>query len=90
MASTMVSVRIARLRWRTQDGDDLTIPNLAGFKIFHGTAPGAYGAPVTISDPAVREFQMVLGPGTHYFALAPADSAGGVGALSNEVSKTIE
>jgi hypothetical protein len=89
VASTTVSTRVARLTWRASDGAD-PAGTVAGFRLFHGTAPGVYGPPITVSDPAAREFEVDLTPGTHYFALAGLLAGGGVGTLSNEVSKTVE
>jgi hypothetical protein len=89
VASTAVSTRVARLSWRAADATDPAV-TVAGFRLFHGTAPGVYGPPITVSDPAVRQFELELTPGTHYFALAGLLPGGGVGALSNEVSKTVE
>lgn len=90
VASTTVSLRVARLTWRASEGSDGALQAIAGFKIFHGTRPGVYDPPVTVSDPAARSLEMPIAPGTHYFALASVDASGRTGSLSNEATKVVE
>ena len=89
VASTTVSMRVARLSWQPPDGGG-SASSVSGFKIYSGTLPGIYGPPIIVADPAARSFEITLGPGTHYFALGVMDADGGEVALSNEVSKIIE
>jgi hypothetical protein len=56
----------------------------------YGTAPGQYGNPPILVDPALSQYRLTLAPGTYYFVIAPVNSAGAEGPRSNEVSKTIE
>ena len=88
MSSTQVSLRAARLSWRADE--QASVGEITGFRIFHGTAPGSYGAPTAVSDATARELEMGLSPGTHYFAVAPLTASGAVGPLSNEVSKVVQ
>jgi hypothetical protein len=89
VSSAQVSLRAARLSWRSAD-EQVSVGDITGFRIFHGTAPGAYGPPTAVSDKSARELEMGLSPGTHYFAVAPLLAGGSVGPLSNEVSKVIQ
>lgn len=88
VSSIQVSLRAARLAWRATD-EQISVGEIAGFRIFHGTAPGSYGAPIPVSDSSARELEMELPPGTHYFAVAPMTASGSVGPISNEVSKVV-
>jgi hypothetical protein len=87
VASTSVSMRVARLSW--QPSDSSTAQETSGFRIYHGTAPGQYDAP-TVLPASASEFELALAPGTHYFTLAAVRSDGSEGPRSNEVSKTVQ
>ena len=89
VSSATVSLRAARLSWRALD-EQLPARDVIGFRVFHGTTPGVYGPPTAVSDPSVRQLEMDLSPGTHYFAVGSLNSSGTIEALSNEVSKTVE
>jgi hypothetical protein len=73
----------------TLDWAPNTEPDLAGYRVYHGTAPGSYGPAVdvglattyTISD---------LPAGTHYFTVTAYDAAGNESARATEVSKRIQ
>lgn len=73
----------------TLDWTPNTEPDLAGYLVYHGTAPGSYGPAVdvglvttyTISD---------LPAGTHYFTVTAYDAAGNESAPATEVSKRIQ
>ncbi len=89
VSNATVSLRAARLSWRALD-EQTSVAGLVGFRVFHGTTPGIYDPPITVTDTAVRELEMALAPGIHYFAVAAVTPSGSLGALSNEVSKTVE
>jgi hypothetical protein len=69
------------------DGTPLT--DLAGYKVYHGTAPRAYGSPIDAKLVTTYTF-IGLGEGTHYFAVTAYDLAGNESPFSNEVSKAIQ
>ncbi len=68
--------------------DANTETDLAGYKIYYGTAPGVYGAPITIG---VQTTYTITGlaPGTYYFAVTAYNTSGLESGFSNEVSTTI-
>ncbi len=64
--------------------DANTEADLAGYKIYYGTAPGVYGTPVTTG--LQTTFTLTdLTPGTYYFAVTAYNSAGLESGFSNEV-----
>jgi hypothetical protein len=66
-----------------------TNTNLAGYKIYMGTASGIYGSPITVGN--VTSYTVPnLGVGnTYYFAVTDYNSNGIESGFSNEVSKSI-
>jgi uncharacterized membrane protein len=85
MLST-ISSGTTTLTWNANAESDLT-----GYKVYRGTASGAYGAPVaTLPKTATSYIATGLQTGTTYFFVITAyDSAGNESTLSNEVSKSI-
>jgi len=65
--------------------------DLAGYKVYWGTASGVYGAPVTLpGTPSAPTYTVSnLTPGTYYFAVTAYNTAGLESGFSNEVSTTI-
>ncbi len=81
-----------------QSGNSVTLawdPNsetdLAGYKVFWGTASRTYGAPVTVpGTPSSPTYTVTgLASGTWYFAVSAYNTAGLESGYSNEVSATI-
>jgi hypothetical protein len=68
------------------DGTPLT--NLAGYKVYYGTSPGNYGAPVNVGN-QTNYTATGLGGGSYYFAVTAYDTSGSESGFSNEGSKTI-
>ncbi len=68
--------------------DPNTEANLAGYKIYHGTAPGTYLAPIVIGKQTIYTVSG-LQPGTHYFSVTAFDTFGNESGFSNEVFTTI-
>lgn len=81
---TFTTAGIAKLLW-----DPHSEPDLAGYKVYVGTNPGVYGAPVNIGN--ITEFEVTnLSRGkTYYFAVTAYDTSGMESGFSNEVSKTV-
>lgn len=68
----------------TADGSSLT--NLAGFKLYYGTASGAYTKTIVISDPFQTSYELNdFPPGVYYFAVTAFDSLGEESVHSIEV-----
>ncbi len=68
------------------DGTPLT--DLAGFKVYCGTASGVYPQVVDVRN-ATSFSSGTLGPGIYYFAVTAYDSYGSESEFSNEISTTI-
>lgn len=81
----------AKLSWSppTANEDGSPANDLAGYRIYIGTEPGRYGAPIDVG--LVSEYVingLEIGR-TYYFAMTAFDSSGNESALSNELAKTI-
>ena len=76
----------ANLTWNASTESDL-----AGYKVYRGTASGTYGAPLTTLPKTTASYTTTgLQTGTTYFfAITSYDSSGNESAFSNEVSKSI-
>ena len=74
------------LLWEASEGSDL-----AGYKIYQATAPGAYGEPIATVPMNVTSYTVPgLASGTTYFFTVTAyKSNGAESPFSREVSKTI-
>jgi hypothetical protein len=75
------------LTWRA-NGE----PDLAGYKVYIGTASGTYNAPGSpfVAGKVVSYTVSNLPKGqTYFFAMSAYDSAGNESALSAEVSKSL-
>jgi hypothetical protein len=76
----------ATLTWNTSTESDL-----AGYKVYRGTASGSYGAPVATLPETTTSYVVTglhLGT-TYFFVIAAYDNAGNESTFSNEVSKSI-
>jgi hypothetical protein len=76
----------AMLTWNANTESDL-----AGYKVYRATAPGAYGAPIATLQGNVTGYVATgLQVGTtYYFVVTAYDNAGNESAYSNEVSKSV-
>lgn len=74
--------------------DQNTESDLAGYKVYMGTASGQYGPPVdvglTATPQAPRHVIEPLADGTYYFVVTAYDQSGNESGFSNEDSKTID
>jgi hypothetical protein len=79
----------ARAQSVTLEWDANTESDLAGYKVYFGTASRTYGAPITLGK--VTTYTVTgLTPGTtYYFAVTAYNTAGLESGYSNEVSATI-
>ncbi len=72
----------------TTNVDGSSLDDLAGYKIYVGTAAGNYAATLDVGN--VTDFSMDnLVPGTYYFAVTAYNTSGMESSYSNEGTKTI-
>ena len=81
----------ATLTWDapTTNADGTALTDLAGYKVYYGTASGSYTT--TIDAGNVTTYTVGnLFSGTYYFAATAYDTSGNESSYSNEVSKIIQ
>lgn len=68
-----------------------TEPDLAGYKLYQGTASGKYGAPITLGKVTTYTVTVPAPTAniTYFFALSAIDLSSNESLLSNEASKTL-
>ncbi len=83
--------RSAILSWNapTTNTDGTALTDLAGYKIYYGTASGNYTTTINVGNVTTYTINN-LAPGTYYFAATAVNSAGNESGYSNEASKTIQ
>jgi len=74
----------AKLTW-----DPNTESDLAGYKVYVGTASQAYGSPVDVGTLTTYEILNLQKGQTYYFSVTAYDSSNNESSDSNEVSKTV-
>jgi hypothetical protein len=87
-----VATGSATLSWLppTENADGSPLTNLAGYKVYWGTAQGNYPNVVTLGNPGLSSYVVEsLVPGTYYFVTTAYTSTGVESAYSNVASKTI-
>jgi hypothetical protein len=84
LKSTSSSVGTVTLTW-----DPSTATNLAGYKIYIGTASGGYGSPITVGNVTSYTISNLGIGSTYYFAVTDYNTSGVESGFSNEVSKSI-
>lgn len=78
------SSTMASLTW-----SPVTSANLAGYKVYMGTASGRYGTPLDVGNvTSYAASNLALG-NTYYFAVTSYNTSGGESLPSSEVSKSI-
>jgi len=71
------------------DGTPLT--DLAGYKIYYGSAPGNYSAEIIVDNPGISRYLVDnLTPNNWYFVVAAYDLAGHESEVTNEARTTIQ
>ena len=83
----------ATLNWSAvnTDADGAPLKDVAGYKIYYGTAPRDLRQVVVVSDPAQTNYRVGhLARGTWYFSVVAYTKGGAEGSASNVSSKTIQ
>ncbi len=74
----------------TDNTDDSTLTDLAGFKIYYGTFPGEYDRTITINNPGLSSYLVEnLASSDWFFVMTAFNSSGIESAYSAEVYKEI-
>ena len=74
----------------TLNDDDSPLLDLAGFKIYYGTAQGNYPTFIQIDNPGIATYVVQnLTPNTYYFVSTAFNSIGAESVFSNEAVKVV-
>ncbi|WP_447979345.1 BACON domain-containing protein [Candidatus Nitrospira bockiana] len=84
LALTAPQSGTAELTWNANTASDL-----AGYRVYMGTAPGTYGSPTDVGNVTSHKVVGLLPGTTFYFAVTAYDKSGNESSYSNEVSKSI-
>jgi hypothetical protein len=86
-------VGTATLAWAAPqtNADGSALSDLAGFRIYYGTAHASYSQTITVSGPSTLSYTIQnLSAGTYYMIVKAFDTSNNESASSAEVSKTIQ
>ncbi|MGD9853168.1 MAG: hypothetical protein AB7T38_18115, partial [Nitrospirales bacterium] len=83
-AYAVTSNNTASLQWAAN-----TEPDLAGYKVYHGTAPGVYGSSLNVGKATTYQFPNLESNKVHYFSVTAYDTSGNESSPAPEVSKAI-
>jgi hypothetical protein len=73
-----------------EDNSALSLSEIAGYKIYYGTAQGQYPSNVDINDGSADSYTITsLSTGTYYFVLTTYDTQGRESRYSSEIKKII-
>jgi hypothetical protein len=93
IAVTEVANGTATINWAipTKNIDGTPLTNLAGFRVYYGTAANALTKVAQIANSGIATYVVSdLSPSTWYFGVKAYTSAGVESAISNVASKTIQ
>jgi hypothetical protein len=75
----------------TENTDGSALTDLAGFKIYYGTASGKYTHTITVRNPGLATYVVSdLAAGTYYFSVTAYGSDGTESPHSSEVAATVQ
>ena len=83
--STTCLFRVFPVRQVTLEWDPVTQSNLAGYKLYVGTASGVYGRSISAGLTTSCVVNDLLGGHTYYFAATASNTSGVESAKSNEL-----
>jgi hypothetical protein len=81
------------LSWNapTENTDGSTLTDLAGYKVYWRTSPGAYTNSVTIDNPSITTYVLEnLAPGTYEFVVTAVNADDIESDYSNQASRTVQ
>jgi hypothetical protein len=87
--STTCTFRVFPVQQVTLEWDPNTEPNLAGYRLYVGTASGAYGSSIDAGLATICAVPGLLGGHTYYFAATAYNTDGAESTKSNEVTYTV-
>jgi hypothetical protein len=73
----------------TTNADGTPLTDLAGYKVYYGTASGSYSQNINVGNVTAYTIS-TLNDGTYYFATTAYDTSGKESGYSDEVSKTVQ
>jgi hypothetical protein len=74
----------------SQNTDGSPLTNLAGYRIYYGTAAGSYPNQIVVNNPGLSRYVVEnLSPGTYYFVSTAVNSQGVESDFSNMAEKTV-
>ena len=81
----------ATLAWNapTTNADNTPLTNLAGYKVYYGTASTKYGAPVDVGSARTFQVNTLAEGATYYFSVTAYNTAGLESGFAGEVSKSV-
>lgn len=87
---TVSAISPVTLGWvaPTENVDGTTLTDLAGFRIYYGTASRAYTDMVEVTSPSATSHTLNLPSGDYHVAMTAMDAEGNESAYSNEVLKS--
>lgn len=89
LAVTTIGSASVTLSWTppTQNDDGSTLNDLAGYKIYYGSAPGQYEEQLRVDNPSISTYVVGdLSPTTYYFAATAYNSRGLESDFTNEIA----
>ena len=90
---TQVAMGSVTLSWTppVENTDGSPLENLAGYRIYYGTAQGLYSHSILIDNPGIATYMVGnLVPHTYYFAATSINAAGAESSLSNVATIVVD
>ena len=90
---TQAALGSATLTWTapTQNTDGTTVTDLAGYRVYYGTAMNQWSNQINIDNPSVTTYVVEnLSPDTYYFVATAINASGAESAYSNATTRTIQ
>lgn len=89
MGATSVLAADFTLIWEspTTNADGTPLTDLAGYKVYYGTASGTYGTPINVGNVTTYKVTGLLSDKMYYFVVTAFDTSGNESGYSNQVSK---
>ena len=73
-----------------EDGDPISMAEIAGYRVYYGTVPGNYTNDVIITDSNTMQVTLTgLAPGTYYIVVTTYDTDGRESGYSQVITRSI-